>query len=365
MSIPFEVAPGRPAMVWMYNLCVRSVQTVAHLSNACQGSVSVYHVQTMYNIKQAAARAGVTVPVLRAWERRYGIVNPARSTGGYRQFDEDSVARVRTMRTLVDEGWSPSAAAAAILDGSAPVRDESPSSLTGAPSGARTSGAAQGTGPAEAAALTARFLASARALEPDAITAVLDDLFARGSFERVATDLLFPALEALGEAWAAGQVTVAGEHMASSAVQRRLGQALEAAGSADGRAARVVVGLPPGGRHELGALAFAIAARRAGLPVTYLGADLPVDDWLAATGGASAAVIGVVTARDRNASIELARRLLEANPGLVVALGGRAAQAAPGIIHLPTELTESVAVLGSAIRGLTGASDPRGENRSD
>ena len=78
----------------------------------------------MYNIKQAAARAGVTVPVLRAWERRYGIVRPARSTGGYRQFDEDSVARVRTMRALVDEGWSPSAAAAAILDGSVPVRDE-------------------------------------------------------------------------------------------------------------------------------------------------------------------------------------------------------------------------------------------------
>jgi DNA-binding transcriptional MerR regulator len=86
--------------------------------------VSVYHAQTMYNIKQAAARAGVSVPVLRAWERRYGIVNPARSSGGYRQFDDDSVARVRTMRALVDEGWSPSGAAAAILDGSVPVRPD-------------------------------------------------------------------------------------------------------------------------------------------------------------------------------------------------------------------------------------------------
>jgi methanogenic corrinoid protein MtbC1 len=194
-----------------------------------------------------------------------------------------------------------------------------------------------------------RFLAAARALEPDEIAAVLDDLFARGSFERVATDILFPALQALGEAWAAGEVMVAGEHMASSAVQRRLGQALEAAASANGHGARVVVGLPPGGRHELGALAFAVAARRAGLPVTYLGADLPMDDWLAAGAGASAAVIGVVTARDRNPAIEVARRLLEANPALVVALGGRAAQDAPGIIRLPAGLTQSVATLGSAI----------------
>ena len=43
------------------------------------------------------------------------------------------------------------------------------------------------------------------------------------------------------------------------------------------------------------------------------------------------AVIGVVTARDRNAAIEVARRLLEVNPGLVVAPAGRAAQAAPGV----------------------------------
>jgi DNA-binding transcriptional MerR regulator/methylmalonyl-CoA mutase cobalamin-binding subunit len=309
----------------------------------------VYDAQTMYNIKQAAARAGVTVPVLRAWERRYGIVRPARSAGGYRQFDEESVARVRTMRTLVDEGWSPSSAAAAILDGSVPVSDERPTIPTGSSSSAPASPAAQGTGPAEAAAMVDRFLGAARALEPDAIAAVLDDLFARGSFERVATDLLFPALDALGEAWAAGQVTVAGEHMASSAVQRRLGQSLEAAGAADGRAGRVVVGLPPGGRHELGALAFAVAARRAGLPVTYLGADLPIDDWLAAVAGASAAVIGVVTARDRNAANEVAQRLLAGNARLVVALGGRAAQAAPGVILLPAELTQSVAAVRSAI----------------
>lgn len=308
----------------------------------------MYYVQTMYNIKQAAARAGVTVPVLRAWERRYGIVSPGRSSGGYRQFDEESVARVRTMRTLVDEGWSPSAAAAAILDGSAPVREEqSPSAPIGA--ALPVSAPPQGTSAGEATALRQRFLDAARELQPDAVEAVLDDLFARGSFERVAQDLLFPTLEALGEAWAAGIVSVAGEHMASSAVLRRLGQALDAAGTVAFRGAPIIVGLPPGARHELGALAFAVVARRAGLAVTYVGADLPVEDWLAAIEGASAAVIGVATARDRTAAVGLARRLLEARPELVVALGGRSAQPAPGVLRLPTELTESVATVRSAI----------------
>src|SRR5215213_11167645 len=90
-------------------------------SGACQVFGALYHVQTMYNIKQAAARAGVSVPVLRAWERRYGIVAPERSPSGYRRFDDESVARVRTMRSMVESGWSPSAAAAAILEGRAPA----------------------------------------------------------------------------------------------------------------------------------------------------------------------------------------------------------------------------------------------------
>ena len=42
----------------------------------------------MYTIKEAAARTGLSVPVLRAWERRYGIVSPTRTAGGYRVYDD-------------------------------------------------------------------------------------------------------------------------------------------------------------------------------------------------------------------------------------------------------------------------------------
>jgi MerR family transcriptional regulator, light-induced transcriptional regulator len=303
----------------------------------------------MYNIKQAAARAGVTVPVLRAWERRYGIVSPGRTAGGYRQFDEDSIARVRTMRSLVDAGWSPSAAAAAILDGTAP---ESVAAVAGATS----DGAAPDVSPEEAAAITDRFLAAARAVDPAAAVAVLDDLFARGSFERVVTDLLFPALDQLGEAWASGDVSVAGEHMVSSAVHRRLGNMLEAAGSAIpiGMSERVVVGLPSGGRHELGALAFAVAARRAGIPVTYLGSDLPIDDWVTAAADAGGAVIGAVISRDRGGALDVARRLRASYPELLVAFGGRSAPPTLEFLRLPAGLRESVAALGNALRARSG-----------
>ena len=100
---------------------------------------------------------------------------------------------------------------------------------------------------------------------------------------------------------------------------------------------------------ELGALAFAVAARRADLPVSYLGADLPLDDWVTASATADAAVIGVITSRDRRAGVEVARALRAARPGLVVAFGGEAAPPEDGIVRLPNDLPGAVAALEAAL----------------
>jgi MerR family transcriptional regulator, light-induced transcriptional regulator len=300
----------------------------------------------MYTIKQAAARAGLTVPVLRAWERRYGIVTPARTASGYRLYDDVAIARVRAMRRLVDSGMSPSAAAASITSGAVPViesaRDVSP-----------RPGAVD---------FSSRFVTAAAGFDLVAIEEVLDEMFAAGTFERVADEHLLPALKALGDAWADGRVDIASEHAASHAVLRRLAAAYQAAGRPSDEMGTILVGLPPGARHELGGLAFAVAARRAGLPVLYLGPDLPVNDWVgvAMRTHARAAVIGVVTAADREPAERVATALLDARPDLLVAFGGRNApdtsfdlavpDAARPPMRLPDSLLTSVQTLASAVR---------------
>jgi len=57
-------------------------------------------------IGEVAARTGMTIAALRAWERRYGLLTPARTAGGQRLYREADVARVRLVRRLVAEGWS-------------------------------------------------------------------------------------------------------------------------------------------------------------------------------------------------------------------------------------------------------------------
>ena len=180
-----------------------------------------------------------------------------------------------------------------------------------------------------ATAQTADLVAAAAALDPSAVTQLLDERFATGSFERVVDGWLLPELDRLGMAWAEGGVTVAGEHMAAGAVQRRLSAAFDAAAVDGARSPLLLTGLPPGCRHELGILAFATAARRQGLAVVHLGSDLPLADWLTAAERhrPDAIVLAAPTPSDVAPVLEIIESLQSikgiATARTLVAIGGR------------------------------------------
>lgn len=307
----------------------------------------------MYTIKEASARSGVGVPLLRAWERRYSVVSPTRTASGYRLYDDGAIERLRAMRNLIATGWSAQQAAEHIratpdaqvagLAKSGDVRAEPP---------VATEGFADASASA-ANVLIDRLVAAARTIDAAELEAALDEAFSSARFEVAADRIIMPALRAIGDAWEREEVSVAGEHAASHAVLRRLAMAYEAAGDQIG-GRPILVGLPPGARHELGAFAFAIAARRAGLPVLYLGPDLPADEWVAAASerNAQAAVVGVPTRSDaRRASEVLAA--LKADPReMLLAVGGdeagRAARVS-GVVELPRSLSEAVAAVRAAL----------------
>jgi methylmalonyl-CoA mutase cobalamin-binding subunit len=134
---------------------------------------------------------------------------------------------------------------------------------------------------------------------------------------------------------------------------RRLSTAFEAAGLA-GRGPLVIVGMPPGARHELGALAFATALRRRGVRVIYLGPDVPIGSWVHAATAADAAgaVIGVVRSEDAASAGRVVDAIQAAGTGVLVAVGGNAADqvasASPPIV-LPSSVVEAADVMERAL----------------
>lgn len=303
-----------------------------------------YSAQTVYSIKEAAARSGVSIPTLRAWERRYGVVEPIRTPSGYRLYDDGAIARLKHMRALLASGWRPREAARRVVEAAAastvPIV---------APAGEERAPAPDA---GEVDRLIENFVRAATHYDGARVESILDDVFARGSFEWAMETIVFPALAQVGRAWESGSLSVAAEHAASQAVMRRVALFYEAA--ARHTETEIIIGLPPGARHDLGALAFAVAARRVGIGVLFLGADVPVDSWLAAVRdtGARMTVISVPTPADVGAAAQVVKALQAAGSGVMCLVGGSGADRLPdelGAVALPSSIGHAALALASLL----------------
>ncbi len=201
------------------------------------------------------------------------------------------------------------------------------------------------------------FLAAAHELDVPAMERILDESFASHRFELAIEGLVSPALRAIGIAWAQDEIDVGAEHAASETVRRRLARFYDAAGFGD-RLPRVIVGLPPEGHHEIGAFAFAVAARRAGLDVLYLGANVPLESWLRTVRETAAPVVvlGVVTPSDVVAAGAVVDALsVSPRPPICLVGGPLSAASLDGLrtIRLPIALDDAVA----AVVGLLGSGE--------
>jgi DNA-binding transcriptional MerR regulator len=206
-------------------------------------------------IGELSRRLGVSDHVLRAWESRYGLLQPVRSAGGFRLYSEADARRVRRMQARLAQGLSAAEAAQAVL---------------GEDSGART-GPAPPTGE-----LSDALRRALDAFDEPAAQAVLDRLLSDLCLTTVLRDVVLPFLAELGRRWERGAVTVAQEHFASNVIRGRL--AGLARGWGDGHGPRAVLACPPGEHHDLALMMFGIVLHRSGWRIDYLGINTPVEE---------------------------------------------------------------------------------------
>src|SRR3954454_12133906 len=208
-------------------------------------------------IGELSRRVGVTPDVLRAWERRYGVLRPHRSRSGQRLYGAADEDRVRRMLALIESGYSASVAARLATAPEAATPPPAAGALT------------------DLAGLADDFRASLHALDEAGAEAAFDSLLAGFALDTVLRDAVLPFLHDLGERWARGTVSVGQEHFATAVVAGRL-HALTRGWDA-GIGPRAVLACPTDERHDLGLLCFALALRGRGWRVSYLGADTPAD----------------------------------------------------------------------------------------
>jgi DNA-binding transcriptional MerR regulator len=250
-------------------------------------------------IGELSRRAGVSTDLLRAWERRYGLLHPIRSEGGFRLYSPRDEQRVALMRGHLERGLSAAQAARLILAETERRPDKSPALARGAES----------------------LRQALDALDESAAHTALDTLLANLSLETVLGEVVMPYLHELGERWERGEASVADEHFASNLLRGRL---LGLARGWDrGLGPRALLACAPGELHDLALIVFGLALRERGWRITYLGPDTPLDSLEnAARTLEPAAVVIAVTNPQRLAGTEASLRKVARSVPLWIAGAG-------------------------------------------
>ena len=215
----------------------------------------------LLRIGELSRRLGVSDHVLRAWEARYGLLQPVRSAGGFRLYSEADALRVRRMQAQLADGLSAAEAARAVL-----AQDS------------RADGRAGGTDrvPTTESELSGALRQALDAFDEPAAQAILDRLLSDLSLTAVLRDVVLPYLTELGERWERGTASVAQEHFATNVIRGRL--AGLARGWGNGHGPRAVLACPPGELHDLALMVFGIVLHRSGWRIDYLGMDTPLTE---------------------------------------------------------------------------------------
>jgi MerR family transcriptional regulator, light-induced transcriptional regulator len=256
----------------------------------------------LLRVGELSRRSGVSADLLRAWERRYGLLEPTRSTGGLRLYAPADLERVRLMKQHLAEGLAAAEAAALAL------RD-----------GASAGAAQEEFRPAELRGDLADALDSFD--EPRA-QAVVDRLLAAATVDTFLREIVLPYLKELGARWERGEVSVAQEHFASGVLRGRLLGMARGWGLGLGPVA--VLACLPGEQHDIGLIAFGLALHARGWRIVYLGPDCPVANVADASGQLDARLV-VLSAVSTERVAPVLPELKELARRHTVAMGGAAA----------------------------------------
>ena len=265
----------------------------------------------------AAGRTGLSLDVLRVWERRYGAVAPGRAAGGQRLYSDADLERLRLLRlaTLAGRGIGQ---VAGLGDG------ELAELVRGDETARRHSGtrdAAAAVPPAEDE--IQRALAFTRALDGVSLEGLLRRSVAVLGMAVFLDALAEPLLRQVDEERGAARLSTAQERLATLTLRRLLDGAVLSLAVPSG-ASHLLVATPVGERRELEALLVAAAAAVEGWRVTYLGPDLSANEIAGAAAGTAAQAVGVSISHTvgREGLMDELRRLRAALPPIVPLLVG-------------------------------------------
>lgn len=214
----------------------------------------------LFPIRTVSELTGVNSITLRAWENRYGLIEPVRKASGHRLYTQEHIDLINRVVGLLDRGMRIGQVKAEVLSGS-----DSESGLVD-----------------EQHDNWRKYINSMIAgiirFDEHVLERTYADALSHYPVRLVTEKLLSPVLKELGERWASGQGSVAEEHFFGFYLRNKLGARFHHR-TQNQTGPKLLMACLPGDLHEIGLLLFALDASDHGFQTILLGANMPLDEF--------------------------------------------------------------------------------------
>lgn len=213
-----------------------------------------------YNIKAISNMVGIQPGTLRAWERRYQILNPVRNDSGHRLYTEEDLRKLKWLTEKVSGGFTISQAVSLLETESSTVGTFEEEGEVDSPQKIRD-----------------ELLTMLLSFEEGKAQDLINHAFSLYSVEKVVIDILGSLLVTVGDMWEKGQITSAHEHYTTQVLKTRISMIFYSLPS-NGLLPKAIAVCGPNETHEVGLLVFTLFLRRKGFEVIYLGSSIEDKD---------------------------------------------------------------------------------------
>lgn len=234
--------------------------------------MTILNQAAIYNLNAVLMETGLKADVLRAWEKRYDLPKPQRTSGGHRLYSAYDIEIIKWLKARQSEGLSISRAVELWKE----IQNTGIDPFERYPLIENKILDQNNAANSRIENIRNNWLDACMKFDGLKAEEILNQAFALYPVETVCVDVLQRGLHLIGESWHQGKTAAQQEHFASALAARRL-EALITATPAPTRSGTILVGCPPDELHTFPLLMISLFLQRKGFAVIYLGADIPFE----------------------------------------------------------------------------------------
>ena len=243
--------------------------------------------KTKYSIQYVSNVTGLKPYILRSWESRYSAICPERTKTNRRLYTVGDIKRLQLISEAISSGHS--------ISQVAPLEDGELKRLVnrGKNLGAFSSERQEiQSVESDTQSVINSALSRIHQLDQVGLEKLLDEAAVNLPRSKYLKHVVQPLFSIIGEMWAAGELKIIHERLATLVIRSQLLDMLRAVVLSDS-APRVVVAAPVGQWHETGCLVVALTAAESGWRPMYFGPNLPAEEIAAAVQNTNSKIIAL------------------------------------------------------------------------